>query len=231
MFLWHVFLVKPLAAVSVVICLATIVACVWLERKHRHQRSDRFLIAVLGLLSIYQGFRILEGIGIVAIAVGPTVDDAIELAITAFYLMAALVLRLSTIDHLDAESAIRLARAAPPRFSRQFELPRDLSRETVALETLNWAMPRLSDGAFKLYAFLCLRADSSTGRVAFNSVDATLQLGKAGQELDGHLAELQSTGAIRMCRQGNRTNIELLPQNQRNSVTSPHELATLATRN
>ena len=64
MFLWRVFLVQPFAAVSILVCLAAIFSCVALNRKRSHRPSDRFLIACLGLLSIYQGMRVLQGIGL-----------------------------------------------------------------------------------------------------------------------------------------------------------------------
>jgi hypothetical protein len=229
-FLWRVFLVKPFAALSIVVCLATILSCVLLERRHPHQRSDRFLIGVLGLLSVYQGLRILQGIGILTISIGTKMDDAIELAITAFYLMAALVLRLSMNSHLDAVLAMRLARAEPPRSSRQIEHARDLP----AIEILNWAMPRLSDGAFKVFAFLCMRADYTTGRVPVGAQDVRLQLGKTKDQLEAHLAELQSSGAVVVLREGNNLNIELLAHNRRAPDLSeeiPRSSITMATGN
>ena len=69
LYLWHIFTIKPLAAVSIVLCLATILSCVMLERKRPHQGADRFLIGFLGLLSVYQAIRILHAAGIVKLAV------------------------------------------------------------------------------------------------------------------------------------------------------------------
>jgi hypothetical protein len=207
--LWHIFKVKPIAALSILLCLITILACVLLERRRPHQRSDRFLIGVLGLLSVYQGLRILQASGIILISIGTTVDDVIELAITGFYLTAALMLRLSAVNHLDAESAMRLARAAPPRHARQGEPARDF-----ILETIGWAMPRVSDGAFKLYAFLCLRAGHGSGHVSVGVHDMRLHLGKTVEDVDEHLAELEKAGAVIVTREGTSLNIELVNQNR-----------------
>jgi len=118
-FLWHVFLVKPFAALSVVICLATILACVLLERRRPAHTADRYLIGVLGLLSVYQGLRILQGAGILSISRGSNGDDAIELVITGFCLIAALLLRMSAQTRFETESAMRLVQAAPRPASRR----------------------------------------------------------------------------------------------------------------
>src|SRR2546429_4093803 len=95
-FLWHIFAVKPVAAVSLLICLATIVSCLYMRRKRPHETSDRFLLVFLGAVSIYQGMRILKGVGVVTVPVNASVDDAIELLVTMAYLVAALLLKLST---------------------------------------------------------------------------------------------------------------------------------------
>lgn len=206
MYLWHILMVKPLAGLSILLCLATILSCVILERKRPHHRTDRFLIGFLGLLSAYQGMRILQGAGLMTRSANSKLDDAIELAVTVFYLLATVVLRLSTMDHLDSESAIRLARAAPPRApSRNIEAERDLAR-------LTWALPRLSDSAFRLYAYLCLRQEQANGRGAISSADVRLQLGKAKDELDRDLAELEGSGAVNVLRDGANVGITIISQ-------------------
>jgi hypothetical protein len=217
MFLWHIFLVKPLAALSIVLCLTTILACVMLERRRPQQNTDRFLIGVLGLLSIYQGFRILQGVGLLTI--GTTMDDVIELSITAFYLMAALMLRLSSINHLEAELAMRLERAAPPRSSHHPEPARDFG-----LETISWAMPRVSDGAFKLYAFLCLRAGYANGRAPVGVEDIRVHLGKTKEEIETNLVELEKAGAVTVQRDGTSFNVEMVAQSRRSTAAVVEEL-------
>jgi hypothetical protein len=195
-YLWHIFLVKPLAALSVLLCLVTILSCVALERKRPYHRADRFLIGFLGLLAVYQGLRILQGAGIVALGPPARVDGAIDLVMPAIYLLATLVLRLATAQHLDAESAMRLVNAAPPRFGqppRNPETERDLAR-------LSWALPRLSDGAFRLYAYLCLHPEQAARSAAVFSAEIRAQLGKSQAELDRAIAELERAGAVSMPR-------------------------------
>lgn len=222
LFLWHIFLVKPFAAVSLVVCLITIFFCFSLERKRPQQASDRFLIGVLGLLAVWQGLRILQGAGLVALSLGAKTDDAIELVVTAFYLMASLMLRFSTVNHLDLESAMRLARAAPPRSSRQ---PDAVLKDAAAIDTLNWAIPRLSDGAFRLFALLCLRVDVSTGQIPLSAQDVRQQLGKSKEDLDAHLRELENAGAVMVRRDGVKVNIELVAHTRKPLAAAAEDLA------
>ncbi len=204
MYLWHILTIKPLAGLSIVLCLATILSCVALERKRPHQRADRFLIAFLGLLSVYQGMRILHASGIMS--VNAKMDDAIDLSVAVFILFATIILRLATVNHLEAESAMRLVRAAPPRAPmRNPETDRDLDR-------LSWALPRVSDGAFKLYAYLCLRSDPASGRPAMSSTDVRAQLGKSKEDLDRYLKELEETGAVQVTRDGPDVGIQIVAQ-------------------
>jgi hypothetical protein len=205
-YLWHIFLVKPLAALSILLCLATILFCVLLERKRPHQRADRFMIGFLGLLAVYQGLRVLQGAGIVTLNSSGRVDDAIEFVVTGFYLVAAVVLRLATMDHLNTESAMRLVRAAPPRSQlRNPDVERDLAR-------LAWALPRLSDGAFRLYAYLCLRHDQTGAHAPISSADVRLQLGKSKEDLDRDMGELESAGAVQVARDGANVGITIVAQ-------------------
>jgi hypothetical protein len=218
-FLWRIFLVKPFAALSIIICLVTIYSCVATERKRPTQKSDRFLIAVLGFLAVYQAMRIMQGVGLVGFRMGPTLDDAIELVITAFYLMAALMLRLSSRSRLDAESAMRLAQAAPPLLSLR---PEPVTQDAATIETLHWALSRLSDPAFKLYTLLALRADYATGRVPMSPQDLRLQSGKTKEELDACLTELEKSGAVNVQMENGNPVIELLAHGRRNpSIEEP----------
>jgi hypothetical protein len=149
-------------------------------------------------------------------------DDAIDLSVAGFYLLATVMLRFSTVNHLDAESAMRLVRAAPPRSQlRNPEMERDLAR-------LNWALPRVSDGAFKLYAYLCLRQDQSSGRPGLSSSDVRVQLGKSKEELDRYLSELEEAGAVAVTREGPNIGITIVAQPRQSalSTTGDHVAVT-----
>jgi hypothetical protein len=213
-YLWHLFTIKPLEALSILLCLATILSCVALERKRPRRRSDRFLIACLGMLSIYQAIRILRTAGIVTLSVNSKLDDAIDLSIAGFYLVATVMLRFAGNHHMDAESAMRLVRAAPPRAPmRDPEMERDVDR-------LTWALPRVSDGAFKLYTYLCLRQDPSNRNAAICSTDIRVHLGKTREDLDQFLGELQQAGAVTVTRDGASVGIHIVAQ-PRQTILQP----------
>jgi hypothetical protein len=221
-YLWHIFTVKPLAAVSIVLCLATILSCVMLERKRPHHGADRFLIAFLGLIAVYQATRILHSAGIVILSVDARLDDAIDLSVAGFYLLATFMLRFATGNRMDDESAIRLARAAPPRSQvRNPEMERELVR-------LAWALPRISDGAFKLYVYLCLRQEPASGWCALSSADVRLQLGKSADDLDRYLTELEKAGAVSVTREGPTVGVNIVtdPRQPGLNTTGDHLAVT-----
>ncbi len=211
-YLWRVFLVKPLAALSIVICLVTIFSCFRLERKRPTQKADRFLIAFLGLLAIYQGMRILESAGVLAISVGAKFDDAIELLITTFYLFAVLMLRFSSVNRLEAESAYRLFRAAPPRLSQTQEVaaidPRAFKHGLAFSDRLAWAMPQLSDGAFKLFSWFCIQADAS-GKAVLQERDVQLRMKRSQNELESYYHEMERCGAASIRSGGGLLDIDI----------------------
>src|SRR5579862_4736490 len=111
----HIFVAKPLIAVAIIVCLGTIIALFKLNRRRSNSRSDQFLIAFLGLMSIYEGLKLLRNAGVVALTMNSVFEDAIELLVAIAFLCAASLLRVSRDDYLEVESAVRLARAAPPR--------------------------------------------------------------------------------------------------------------------
>ena len=208
---------------SIIICLVTIFSCFKLEKRRPTQKADRFLIAFLGLLAIYQGMRILESAGVLAISMGAKFDDAIELLITTFYLFAALLLRFSSINRLEAESAYRLVRAAPPRLSQTQEVaaldPRAAKPGISVSDRLAWAMPRLSDGAFKLFAWFCVQADA-TGRAVLQDRDVQLRMKRSLNELDSYYGEIERCGGATIRRTGGLLDVDLAAQPADSNVAS-----------
>lgn len=53
------------------------------------------------------------------------------------------------------------------------------------------ALTLLSDGAFKLFVYLCLHADRGTGRLRFRLADLARRLGKSPRSITSYLSELQ----------------------------------------
>ncbi len=209
MYLWHVFLIKPFAALSILVCLTTLLLLVSLERRRPRQTADRFLVGFLGLISVYQALRILQSAGLVSLSPNAKLDDAIELIVTVFYLCAALLLRLTSENRLDAELAMRLTNAAPPRTSRpeaaieaqytEYSVP---NPPVNPIEKLRSLAPTLTDGAFRLYAYLCLHPEYSSGWVATRLDSLAKELAKSTDEINAALRELERAGAVSATRSG-----------------------------
>jgi len=60
------------------------------------------------------------------------------------------------------------------------------------------ALQMLSDGAFKLYLHLCLKADRGTGRVAAGQADLVRALGKSRRSVITYLEELRRQGVCQV---------------------------------
>jgi hypothetical protein len=61
------------------------------------------------------------------------------------------------------------------------------------------ALQLLSDGAFKLYIYLCLTADRSTGLVKGDHADLVKALGKSRRSVVAYLEELRRQGVCKTC--------------------------------
>ncbi len=64
----------------------------------------------------------------------------------------------------------------------------------VGRDPFRAALAILSDGAFKLFVWLCLRAVPSTGRLSASHAELARALGKSRRSIVSHLEELRSKG-------------------------------------
>ena len=60
------------------------------------------------------------------------------------------------------------------------------------------ALGILGDGAFKLFAHACLKADRASGRMVFERADLARRLGKSRSALGRHLRELVRAGVCEL---------------------------------
>src|SRR3979411_611120 len=88
------FRTSPLTGIALCVCLATIFCCIRLIRRHR-LGPDRFLTALIGLISTYQGLRLLKEADILSIPAIRSMSDFVDLPICGLCLMALLVVRIS----------------------------------------------------------------------------------------------------------------------------------------
>ena len=82
----------------------------------------------------------------------------------------------------------------------------------AAGEAFNRALSCLSDGAFKLFAMLCLRADRHTGRIQATQKELATALGKSRRAVGGYVAELDRKQVCRVEQAANqhaRTSFEI----------------------
>jgi hypothetical protein len=68
----------------------------------------------------------------------------------------------------------------------------------AAGEGFQRALVTLSDGAFKLFAWLCVRADRSSGRIQITHRQISLEVGKSKRAVGTYVAELQRKGICRV---------------------------------
>lgn len=59
------------------------------------------------------------------------------------------------------------------------------------------ALQELSDGAFKLFVWICLQAERATGRLAFRQGELARALGKSRRSIGSYLQELERKGVCR----------------------------------
>lgn len=69
----------------------------------------------------------------------------------------------------------------------------------AAGESFHKALTVLSDGAFKLFAWLCLKADRRTGRYETTQKELAVLLSKSRRVVGSYIAELQEQGVCAVC--------------------------------
>jgi hypothetical protein len=213
--LLHVFLVKPFAALSILVCLATIYSCITLKRGYVTHVADKFLIGLVGLLSIYQGMRVVQAAGLLTLPVNSTLTDLVDLMVMVLFFQAPMMLKASCNDRMTAGFELRLAKAAPPKASPLLQIPANAERRNrsdLVLESVAWALPKLSDSAFKLFAYLWLRSDPLTRRIVMDAEDCRQQMGRTSGELESSLDELEEAGTCVVRRESDVSEIEMNAQ-------------------
>jgi PAS domain-containing protein len=105
---------NPLMALALLICLATILWCILLTRRQRNG-LDKILTGLLGLIAIYESFRILKDSGFAVFARFRTMEGWVDLISACLYLLAALILKTSSIDRAATRIHLRLMEANEKR--------------------------------------------------------------------------------------------------------------------
>jgi PAS domain-containing protein len=103
-----------LMALALLICLATILWCILLTRRQRNG-LDKILTGLLGLIAVYEALRILKDSGFAAFARFRTMEGWVDLISSCLYLLAALILKTSSIDRAATKVHLRLVEADEKR--------------------------------------------------------------------------------------------------------------------
>jgi len=190
----HLFEISPFLAISFCVCLGTVVWCIIMIRRGCHYIADRFLIGFIGLLTIYQSIQILRRGGMIVLPHMRQVDEALDMLVNSTYLIAALLLRMSSKNRFAAMSRLRLVEAEtavphPIDTSAQVH-----SSDPRTLEKIRQAVPLLSANALKLYLYFCFHADRLTGALEMPEEELAEAVGIEGKSLSVAFKELKDKG-------------------------------------
>jgi PAS domain-containing protein len=117
MYIPQVFLKDPFAGIAVLLCLATIYWCIRVIRR-RQGGTDRFLLGLLGVISVCQALRMLKDLGIWT-ASDPfhRLEEFTNITTAGLYMIGALLLEISSKDRTSALAHLRLVEAKPGKTS------------------------------------------------------------------------------------------------------------------
>ena len=97
-------------AMALCVCLATILWCILLTRRQANQ-LDRTLTGLLGAIAIYEALRVLKDSGVGFFWNFRKLDGWADFLVATLCLIAALILRLSSMDRTSTKARLRLVEA------------------------------------------------------------------------------------------------------------------------
>jgi PAS domain-containing protein len=171
---------NPLMALALLICLATILWCILLTRRQRNG-LDKVLTSLLGLIAIYDALRILKDSGFNAFTRFRTAEAWADLIGACLFLVAALILKTSSIDRAATKVHLRLVEAD--------EKPVDLSSAVMA------AVPELGHPLVDSSPVAIFAIDAQ-GTVIYWNPAAENMIGWTRSELLGHELPFDPHGPI-----------------------------------
>jgi len=110
MYLAQIFRASPLMGLALFICLLTILWCFLMARRQRGG-LDKVLTGVLGLVAVYEAIRILKDCGVLLFPGIGHLDGWVDFLIASMYFIAALILKLSSVDRTTTKVKLRLVEA------------------------------------------------------------------------------------------------------------------------
>ncbi len=92
------------------VCLATILWCILLCRRQQGT-LDKVLTGLLGMIAIYEAVRIMKDSGIILFPGIRKLEGWVDFVIATTYLLAAMILKLSSSDRASTKVRLRLVEA------------------------------------------------------------------------------------------------------------------------
>lgn len=122
MYILHMFETNAFQGMALCFCLATI----WLSARivRRRLGPDRFLLAVLGFISICEAIRILVDQNTL---LSKEFDRFVDLVIASLFFLAVGILKASSAEHAHTKMRLRLAESDPRPPSGHLEEVRESS--------------------------------------------------------------------------------------------------------
>jgi PAS domain-containing protein len=108
LYLVQIFKASPLAGLALCICLATILWCILLTHRQT-TRLDKLLPGLLGLIAIYEALRVMRDAGFVPGF--KNLDGWVDFVIASLYLIAVMMLKISSTDRIRTKVRLRLVEA------------------------------------------------------------------------------------------------------------------------
>ena len=179
MFVGKIFDASPLMALALCISLATVLWCILLARRQR-SGLDKILTGLLGLIAIYEALRILKDSGFIIFPGIPKLEGWADFIIASLSLVAALILRASSIDRATTKAQLRLVEANEKQL--------DLAKGTIVAPELR---PTLLDSCP-----LATIAVDLHGIVTYWNAAAETLTGWARDEVVGHPLPFSEHGPI-----------------------------------
>jgi PAS fold len=171
---------NPVLALSLLICIATILWCILLTRRQRNG-LDKVLTGLLGLITIYESLRILKDSGFGALAHFHALDSWVDFISATLYLVAALILKTSSVDRSATRVHLRLMEADEKRV--------DLANAVIA------AVPELGHPLVDSSP-LAMFATDVHGTVTYCNTAAEVLTGWLRVELVGHELPFDPDGPV-----------------------------------
>jgi PAS domain-containing protein len=110
LYLARIFHASPLMGLALCVCLATIFWCILLTRRQKSS-LDKILTGLLGMIAIYEALRVLKEAGVVLFPGMGKLDGWVDFIIASLYLIAALILKVSSNDRNNTKVRLRLVEA------------------------------------------------------------------------------------------------------------------------